>query len=386
MRDPVRPESIPLDYNATTSVHHEVVDAMLPYLRTHWGNPSSAHALGHQPRRAVDEARASVASLIGARPDEIVFTSCGTEADNWALFGCFPRPDGDERNVIVHSAIEHPAITEAAMALTKLGVARTAVLPVDRDAQVSLEGAQKIISKKSVVVSVMHAHNESGTIQPVRTVADLAHENGALMHCDAAQSVGKIPVNVDELGVDLLSLVGHKIYAPKGIAALYIRRGTPFGRFLFGGGQEGGRRGGTENVPYIVGFGVAARMAAEGLEKYQDVERQRDAFQAVLKERLGGRFVVIGKQDARLPNTLYGCFRDVIARDALAKCKDLCISTGSACHDGESGLSALLNAVNAEPALGPGAVRISLGCTQSDRDMSHAANALASAVLEVGPQ
>src|SRR5438552_6654225 len=249
-----------LDYNATTPLDPAVVEAMLPYLREHFGNPSSSHAFGKTAHEAVDQARTQVAELLGAQPDEIVFTSGGTEASNHALKGAvFARPT-DRRPWawdahIITCAIEHPATLQTCEFLKRLGC-RITILGVDRDGLVDPDDVRKAIDKKTTLVSIMHANNEVGTIQPIKEIAAIAREHGVLMHTDAAQSLGKIPVNVDDLGVDLLSVAGHKLYAPKGVGALYVRRGVKLEPLIHGAGHESGRRAGKENVHYIVGLGT----------------------------------------------------------------------------------------------------------------------------------
>ena len=259
-----------LDYNATTPLDPAVLDAMLPYLQTHFGNPSSTHAYGMTAHDAIDRARVQVAGLIGAQPDEIVFTSGGTEASNQAIKGVvfarmtrllarfFGAPH------VITSAIEHPATLEPCAFLKRLGCKITR-LGVDRYGSVDPEDVERAITGNTVLVSIMHANNEVGTLQPIRDIARIAKARGVLMHTDAAQSLGKVAVDVNELGVDLLSMAGHKLYAPKGVGVLYVRKGVKLDSFMHGAGHEAGRRAGTENVPYIVGLGKACEIARQGL-------------------------------------------------------------------------------------------------------------------------
>src|SRR5262245_26020697 len=257
-----------LDYNATTPIDPAVVEAMLPYLREYFGNPSSAHIFGRTAHEAVDKARAQVAELLGARPEEIIFTGGGSEASNQAikgavfikLRGIFGRWARDAH--IVTSAVEHPATLQPCEFLKRLGC-RITVIPVDGHGLVDPDAVRKAIDKKTTLVSIMHANNEVGTIQPIREIAKVAHERGILVHTDAAQSLGKIAVDVRELGVDLLSVAGHKVYAPKGVGALFIRKGVTLEPLIHGAGHESGRRAGTENVPYAVALGAACTLAKQ---------------------------------------------------------------------------------------------------------------------------
>ncbi len=256
--------SIYLDYNATTPIAPSVVEAMQPFFAQHFGNPSSTHALGRATHQAVEDARAEVAELLGAWPDEIVFTSGGSESNNLALKGTLLR-DGDlRRHHLIISAIEHPAIAKPAAYLQKLGC-QISICPCDARGVVSAQDVAALIRPHTAIVSIMHANNEVGTIQPIRAIADLCRARGIRFHTDAAQSTGKIPTHVNELGVDLLTVAGHKLYAPKGVGVLYIRRGVTLEPLIHGAGHEQGMRAGTENVPYIVGMGVAARLVRRGL-------------------------------------------------------------------------------------------------------------------------
>ncbi|HRF49624.1 MAG TPA: cysteine desulfurase family protein, partial [Anaerolineales bacterium] len=273
-----------LDYNATTPVDPAVVDAMLPYLREHFGNPSSDHAYGSIAHAAVDRARAQLADLLGAAPGEIVFTGGGSEANNLALWGVAGayRARG---NHLITSAIEHPAVLQPLLALESQGY-RVTILPVDRDGRVDPNQVAAAITPETLLISIMHANNEVGTLQDLRAIADVAHARGILVHTDAAQSVGKIRVDVDDLGVDLLSVAGHKLYAPKGVGALFVRAGVDLQPHIRGAGHERGLRAGTENVPSIVGLGIAARVAASHLESAATRLRTlRDALHASLLDQ-----------------------------------------------------------------------------------------------------
>lgn len=361
-----------LDHNATTPVDPTVVDAMVPFLREHWGNPSSDHPWGRAARAGLDQARAQVAGLLGCAPDEVVFTSGGTEADNLALRGVAEaRPRG--RHLVV-SAVEHPAIQEPSRWLAAHGwrVTEAAVGPAG-----AVDAGAIEIDDDTALVSVMLANNETGVLQPLRELAVRAHEAGALVHTDAAQAVGKIPVDVGALGVDLLTVAGHKLYAPKGVGALYVRRGTPLAPFALGGGHESGRRPGTENVASIVGLGAACALAAGDL-------RQQAERQATLRDRLFDQLaavvpglVCVGARSPRLPNTLCMLFPDTTGDAVLQHAREtLAASTGSACHAGEVHPSAVLLAMGFSPRAARGSVRLSLGRGTTDDDIVEVAAAL----------
>jgi cysteine desulfurase len=365
-----------LDYNATTPVDPAVLDAMLPYLRSEFGNPSSAHGFGSRAHDAVEAARAEVAALIGAAPDEIIFTSGGTEASNIAIRGAV-RIDGARRNVVT-STIEHPA-TEACcvfLAAEKHKVTRVAA---QMNGLIDPARVAAAIDDKTALVTIIHAQNEIGTIQPIAEIAAAARRHGALVHVDAAQSLGKIAVDVEELGADLLSIAGHKLYAPKGVGVLYIRRGIRLPPLLLGAGQERGRRPGTENVPYIVALGEACRIAGAMLER----ESKRlsalagDLF-AALKREIAG-IVLVGHPTQRLPNTLNVLFPNASGRKVLEQCHRVMASTGSACHADSEEPSAILTALGIAHDQALGAVRLSLGRGTTTDNVTDAAADLAAA-------
>jgi cysteine desulfurase len=368
--------SIYLDYNATTPVDPAVLDAMLPFLRGEFGNPSSAHGLGSHAHDAVEAARAEVAALIGAAPDEIVFTSGGTEASNIAIRGAV-RID-DSRRAVVTTTIEHPA-TEACCAFLEGAGHKVTRVVAGTDGLIDATRIAAAISNKTALVTIIHAQNEIGTIQPLREIAAAARRHGALVHVDAAQSVGKIAVNVKELGADLLSIAGHKLYAPKGVGVLYIRRGITLPPLLLGAGQERGRRPGTENVPYIVALGEACRIAGTMLER----EAKRlstlagDLFTALKRDI--PRIILVGHPTQRLPNTLNVLFPNASGRNVLEKCPRVMASTGSACHANSEEPSAILTALGIAHDQALGAVRLSLGRGTTADDVSAAASALAAA-------
>jgi cysteine desulfurase len=373
-----------LDYNATTPVDPAVLDAMLPFLRSEFGNPSSAHGLGSRAHDAVEAARSEVAALIGAAPDEIVFTSGGTEASNIAIRGAV-RIDAARRDVVT-TTIEHPA-TEGCCAFLQGEGHKVMRVPAKADGLIDAARAAAAIDNKTALVTIIHAQNEIGTIQPIAEIAASARRHGALVHVDAAQSVGKIAVNVEELGADLLSIAGHKLYAPKGVGVLYIRRGITLPPLLLGAGQERGRRPGTENVPYIVALGQACRVAGTMLER----ESKRlsalsgDLF-AALKREIPA-IVLVGDPKRRLPNTLNVLFPNASGRKVLEKCPRVMASTGSACHADSEEPSAILTALGIAHDQALGAVRLSLGRGTTADDVATAASALGAAwrSVLVGP-
>ena len=368
--------AIYLDHNATTPIAPDVLDAMLPFLRDEFGNPSSSHALGRRAKDAVDTARGHVAALIGARPDEIIFTSGGTEASNMAIRGIV---QGDGNHRVVTSTIEHPATEEPCHLLAQQGHAihRIQARP---DGRIDLDDAQRAIASGAHLVTLIHAQNETGVLQPVAEVAAMARQRGIPVHIDAAQSVGKIAIDVTALGIDLLSIAGHKLYAPKGIGALYVRRGVRLEPVLRGAGQESGRRPGTENVASIVALGEACRLAAIRLRDnaHRNIERlARELFTRLHAEIPG--IVLVGHPTERLPNTLNVLFPDVSGRAVLEACPQVIASTGSACHADREEASAALRALVIPEHEALGAVRLSLGFTTTQADIEIAAPALAGA-------
>ncbi|MCY2946787.1 MAG: cysteine desulfurase family protein [Planctomycetota bacterium] len=364
-----------LDHNATTPVLPEILDAMMPYLKEEWGNPSSQHALGRNARAAVERAREQVASLIGAKHEEIIFTSGGTEATNLALAGTagtsWPLVGRSGWRGTVSSVIEHPATLETLKRLRSTGHGFR-LCRVTPEGQIDLTHMERLMFWRPRLVSVIHAHNETGTVQPVQEVGRIAHRAGALLHADASQSPGKIRVNVDEMGVDLLTIAGHKLYAPKGIGALYIRTGTKLFRQISGGGQERGYRGGTENVPYIVGLGAAAERASK--LPGQNLVRLRDRLWEQLSSALGQDIQRFTHATSNLPNTLFVALRSINTTNLLQSLPALAASTGSACHDGKSHASAVLNALKVPTEWHAGTLRLSLGhsTTESEIDTASA--------------
>lgn len=366
-----------LDYNATTPVAPEVLDAMLPYLREHFGNPSSTHPYGRRAADAVARARSQVAALIGARSEEVVFTGCATEANNLALAGAVSGL-GPERRHLVVSAVEHPAVMAPALRLQQQGWSLT-VVPVDEFGCVHPDTLARALSPETALVSVMHANNEVGTIQPIREISLLTRARGILLHTDAAQSAGKIPVNVDELGVDLLTLAGHKFYAPKGVGALYVRAGTPVHAVMFGAEQEHGLRPGTENVAAIVGLGAAAVLAREHAALAHQPRTLRDALHQRLAAAVPG-LKLNGHPDDRLPNTLHVSFPGVSGRALLGEAGEVvAASVGSACHSEHDAVSGVLAAMGIDAARATGAVRLSVGRMTTADEVARAADGLIAA-------
>ena len=375
-------EPIYLDYNATTPVAPDVLDAMLPWLRDQFGNPSSTHPYGRRAAQAVATARRQTADLIGAWPEEIVFTGCATESNNLALLGV-ARALGTSRRHLVISAIEHPAVMAPAVVLRDQGWDVT-VVPVDGFGRVSLDALERSLRVETGLVSVMHANNEVGTVQPIREIARLARERGIVLHTDAAQSAGKLPLDVDELGVDLLTLAGHKFYAPKGVGALYVRAGTSIRAALHGAEQEHGLRPGTENVASIVALGAAAVAAKRSLPAA--VEHMR-AIRDLLHERLAADVPDLrlnGHPEHRLPNTLHVSFPGVSGRALLGHAADVvAASVGSACHSEHDAVSGVLAAMGADSARATGAVRLSVGRGTTRDEVERAAEALACAWQQI---
>ncbi len=347
-----------LDFNASTPVACEVVQAMQPLLTDHYGNPSSGHWAGAPAKEAVERARTQVAGLLGCVPDEIVFTSGGTESNNHAIKGIFFALCEHGKHIIT-SQIEHPAVTQPCRFLEKLG-ARVTYVPVDGTGRVDPDDIRKAISSDTILISVMHANNEVGTIQDIAEIARLAHERNVLCHTDAAQSLGKIPTQVAALGVDLLSIAGHKVYATKGVGALYMRRGVSLEPFIHGAGHETGRRAGTENVLLDVGLGAACELARSSKGMAQ-VKQVRDRFWEMLSAAFKDRVVLNGHPTERLPNTLNVSFVGVSGSRILSEMKEVAASTGSACHEGTVELSPVLKAMGLPARVGMGAIRFSLG-------------------------
>jgi cysteine desulfurase len=358
-----------LDYNATTPVAPEVFRAMRPYLEGEFGNPSCDYALGVRARDAVRQARKDVAALLGCTPEEIIFTSGATEANNTVLKGVAAHHG---RGRIITCATEHPAVLAPCRFLQSQGFKIT-ILPVDGTGRVDPEEVRRALTPDTILISVMHANNETGALQPIREIGALAREAGVAFHTDAAQSVGKIPVDVDELQVDFLTVAGHKFYAPKGVGALYARGGWPFMPLLHGASQEGGRRAGTENVPYLVALGAACRLARERLPGAPaHLQSRRDRLHELLKAGVPG-LILNGPEAERLPNTLNVSFPGVSGAELMAGLPELAASLGSACHAGQEAVSPVLAAMGVPVDLARGAVRFSVGYPTTIAEVDQAA-------------
>ena len=377
-------EPIYLDYNATTPVTPEVVEATGVAMRELWGNPSSAHAYGRRAAEALARARGQVASLLGCHEDEVVFTSGGTESDNAAIVGVAEALSERGRHIVT-STIEHPAVAEPCSYLERRGWQVTRV-GVDSQCRVDSAEIADALRDETVLVSIMHANNETGVIQPIGEIAELTRPRGIVLHTDAAQSVGKLPVGLDALGVDLLALAGHKLYAPKGVGALVLRRGTPCACFLHGAGHEGGRRSGTENTPLIVGLGAACALAASELEQRSAHLR---AMRDRLTERLAAAFpdlVVHGQDAERLPNTLYVALPSVDANRLLQRLDGVATAAGAACHAEHAEPSSVLRAMGVADALALCTLRLTTGRETTAEEIDCAAERIVTAAhsLESG--
>ena len=362
-----------LDHNATTPLLPAVVDAMLPYLRDHFGNPSSGHVYGRRAKDAVEQARAQVATLLGCVPAELVFTGGGTEANNLAIRGVM-EARADRRQLIT-SVVEHPATSKVCDWLERHGVT-VARAGVDGEGRVRVEEAIAAAGKNTALVTVMHSNNETGVLQPIAALAKAGHAVGAVVHSDAAQSVGKVPVRVRELDVDLLSVAGHKLYAPKGVGALYIRAGTPLTPFVLGAGHEHGVRPGTENVASIVALGTACELAGRDLDAAAArLVGLRDLLWERLKAGVPG-LALTGHAQLRLPNTLHVRFPGVAGNAVLDGAPEVAASTGSACHDGQHSAPAVVVAMGVTPQDAVGSVRLTLGRGTTAQQVEAAAAAL----------
>jgi cysteine desulfurase len=357
-----------VDNNATTQVAPEVLDEMAPYFHDLYGNPSSMHSFGGQVAAKLKEARHKMASLIGASPDEILVTSCGTESDNTAIRAALESyPD---KKHIITTRVEHPAVLNFCEYLAENGY-RVTFLPVDRQGRLNPEDLYKNLSDDTAIVSIMWANNETGVIFPIDEIAPVVQEKGAVFHTDAVQAVGKIPINMQQIPVDMLSLSGHKLHGPKGIGALYIRKGTKFSPFLIGGHQERGRRGGTENVAYIIGLGKACELAAEHMgEENKRVKYLRDKLEKELIERVPNA-IVNGDRELRLPNTTSISFEYVEGEAILLMMNEfgICASSGSACTSGSLEPSHVLRAMGVPFTAAHGSIRFSLSIYNTEEEI-----------------
>ena len=369
-----------LDNSATTPLNEEVFEEMKPYFNEDFGNPSTLYRLGQKSKQAIEEARKRVADAINAKPEEIIFTSGGTESDNLAIKGIAFR-DKDDGKHIITSEIEHPAVRESLYFLESLGFEVT-YLPVYEDGIVKVEDVENAIREDTILITIMHANNEIGTIQPIAEIGKIAQEKGIKFHCDAVQSFGKIPVDVEELGVNLLSLSSHKIYGPKGVGALYIKKGTRLEPQIHGGGQERGIRSGTENVPGIVGFGKAAQLAADNLQKNHDylISIRDDLIDKVL-EKVPYSYLN-GSRYERLPNIVSFRFSAIEGESLilLLDAKGIDSSTGSACSSKTLKASPILKALGLDDVDVHGSLRLSLGLENSIDNVDTVVDSIASVV------
>ena len=362
-------DRIYLDYAATTPVSEDVMRAMTPYFRETFGNPSSIHGTGREAHRAVDRARKQVAEAIGANPREIFFTSGGSESDNWALCGAAFAQRG-RGNHIITTAVEHHAVLNTCRWLEKQGF-RVTYLPVDACGRVDPDQAEKAMDEETVLISVMTANNEIGTLEPIREIGEIARRKGVLFHTDAVQAVGAVPVNVQETGVDLLSLSAHKFYGPKGVGALYIREGVRIDSLIHGGEQEGGLRAGTENLSGIIGLGEAIRLAVERMpENARKTAALRDRLIRGIMERLDG-VRLNGHPTERLPNNCSLSFRDIEGEALLLRLDlaGIAASSGSACASGSVEPSHVLTAIGLSPETARGSLRMTLGAGTTEEEI-----------------
>jgi cysteine desulfurase len=376
-------KTIYLDHASTCPIHPDVITKMMPYIIEHYGNPSSLHTLGKHAKEGIKETRRGLAAFIGAEKEEIVFTSGGTEANNLAIKGV-AYANRKKGNHIITSAIEHKAILETCKFLEDEGWSVT-YLPVNRFGTIDPKDVISAITDKTVLISIMHANNEIGTIEPIKEISDIAHERGVYMHTDAVQSFGHIPTKVDDIGVDLMSLSGHKIYGPKGVGALYVRGGTRIVPILHGGEQENGKRAGTENIVGIVGLGAAVELAAKEME--QESKRLSE-----LRDNLINRLLTIapdiilnGDRVNRLPNNISICIGGIEGETIMMKLNQnhLITSVGSACSSGKRGTSHVLNAIGVPETFAYGALRVTLGRDTTEEDLDCLVEILRPTIIDI---
>ena len=359
------------DNSATTKIKEEVFKAMVPYFTIEYGNPSSIYRLGRNAKKAIEESRKKVASLIKCKPEEIYFTSCGSESDNTAIKG-IAYANRKKGNQIITSKIEHPAILHTCQNLENKGY-RITYIDVDKDGIINLENLKNSINNQTILISIMFANNEIGTIEPIEEISRIAHKNNIIFHTDAVQAVGNTPIDVKKLDIDMLSLSGHKIYAPKGVGALYVKKGIEFERFLDGGHQEKDKRAGTENVAEIVGLGKACEIAEKNLKEYQNkLKNLRDYCLENIKNKISDIYVN-GTMESRLPGNINICIKDVNSSELLFKLDSvgICASGGSACSSGQSNPSHVLTAIGVPNYLAEGVVRITFGDFNTKEDVDY---------------
>ncbi len=365
-----------LDYNATTPIAPSVQEAMLPFITEHFGNPSSGHSRGRACHEAIEDSRDRVAALLGADRDEIVFTGGGTEANNLALKGVMMARAPVFEGHLVISSLEHPAIAEPAKYLEKLGC-RVSVVGCNTNGVVDPNAVAAVLKPDTKLVSIMHANNEIGTIQPLKEISEICRSRNILFHTDAAQAIGKIRTFVEELGVDMLTIAGHKLYAPKGVGALYVRQGVALEPYTHGAAHEGGLRPGTENTAFIVALGHACFLASKAVEDASErMAELRDRLAKRLQEEIGDELTINGAMSPRLPNTLSVNFPHVSGGELLGKTPEIAASTGSACHASMTKMSDTLEAIRLTQDQARGTVRLSVGWYTSEEDIDRAAELL----------
>lgn len=371
------------DNSATTRVKDEVFKEMIPYLSIEYGNPSSLYSIGRSAKRAISEARRRVASLINCSPEEIYFTSCGSESDNTALKG-IAYANKEKGNHIITSKIEHPAILNSCKSLENKGF-KISYIDVDKDGMLNLEKLESEITDQTILISIMYANNEIGTIEPVKEIAQIAHSHGIIFHTDAVQAVGNIPIDVRKMNIDMLSLSGHKLYAPKGIGALYVKSGIEFERFMDGGHQEKNKRSGTENVAEIVALGKACQIAEKNIEQYQQkLKNLRDYCLNKIQEKIPDIYIN-GTMERRLPGNINISFKDLNSGELLLRLDEvgICASGGSACSSKEASPSHVLTAIGLPSELSKGALRLTFGDYNSIEDVDYLVENLVRIVEEM---
>ena len=371
------------DNSATTRVKDEVFKEMIPYLSIEYGNPSSLYSIGRSAKRAISEARRRVASLINCSPEEIYFTSCGSESDNTALKG-IAYANKEKGNHIITSKIEHPAILNSCKSLENKGF-KISYIDVDKDGMLNLEKLESEITDQTTLISIMYANNEIGTIEPVKEIAQIAHSHGIIFHTDAVQAVGNIPIDVRKMNIDMLSLSGHKLYAPKGIGALYVKSGIEFERFMDGGHQEKNKRSGTENVAEIVALGKACQIAEKNIEQYQrKLKNLRDHCLNKIQEKIPDIYIN-GTMERRLPGNINISFKDLNSGELLLRLDEvgICASGGSACSSKEASPSHVLTAIGLPSELSKGALRLTFGDYNSIEDVEYLVENLVRIVEEM---
>ena len=371
------------DNSATTRVKDEVFKEMIPYLSIEYGNPSSLYSIGRSAKRAISEARRRVASLINCSPEEIYFTSCGSESDNTALKG-IAYANKEKGNHIITSKIEHPAILNSCKSLENKGF-KISYIDVDKDGMLNLEKLESEITDQTILISIMYANNEIGTIEPIKEIAQIAHSHGIIFHTDAVQAVGNIPIDVRKMNIDMLSLSGHKLYAPKGIGALYVKSGIEFERFMDGGHQEKNKRSGTENVAEIVALGKACQIAEKNIEQYQQkLKNLRDYCLNKIQEKIPDIYIN-GTMERRLPGNINISFKDLNSGELLLRLDEvgICASGGSACSSKEASPSHVLTAIGLPSELSKGALRLTFGDYNSIEDVDYLVENLVRIVEEI---